>query len=164
MWWAHLSTIKHRPLQWAVTTISHLSLTTILAGSHSVLIHGPTRRGGIPKSAQTHNHLESFSSTPSKSQHRCSQQLRSSQNHSTMKLDWGRALKRNTPIIPKVFAQTLRSCPFWDHFHFSLLWSELLRKKKIPMYTLYIWRPHSMCKSIIFRRVHTHTQHTPHID
>lgn len=53
VWWAHLSTTEHRPQQRAATTISHLSLTTILAGSHSVLIHGPTRRGGIPKSAQT---------------------------------------------------------------------------------------------------------------
>lgn len=98
------------------------------------------RKGGWQR-AQTHSHLESFSSTPSKSQHRCSQHLRSSQNHATMKLDWGRALRRNTPIFPKVFAHTLRSCPFWDNFHFPLLWSVLLKKKDPYRYPLYLETP-----------------------
>lgn len=75
--------------------------------------------------------------------------LKSSQNHITMYLDWGRRLRSNTPIFPKVFAQTLHSCPSWG-YSLSFLLATVSTSKKKDTNILYIWRPHLTCKSVIF--------------
>lgn len=140
MWWAHLLTNEHRPSQWALTTAPHLRPTTIRAEVTKCWFMDPQKG---EKYQRGHRLITTWN--PSKLQHRCSQYLKISQNPMTRNLVWGRGPRRNTTNFPKVFAQTFYSCPSWDHFHFSFLWSVLLQENR-SLYPLYLETPLNVYK------------------